>query len=274
MKVLWLGTGSALSKERYHTNALIETKSGKRVLLDCGYTAYRALLDIGLGMNDVDGCMVTHLHGDHVLGLERLAIETHIVQKQRIPLWVPEAIEKPLWNNVLQGLLGGTWNDFQSGTTREKQLDDVFEVHTVRPDEAFDAFGLTCIPFTVPHLKGRSTVGYLMQESDQSSKIVMIVPDASLASAIDQSQEDGSKTYMDVYGAVADVIFHDCFSKEPKLPSHTSLEELQRLPAEIQAKTFLIHDDDGALEDVACIDDISAFSGMQRPKERTWLDFS
>ena len=254
MKILPLGIGGALSKTHYNTNFLVETSDGKKLLVDCGYTAFRSLLDLGLSFDDIDGVFVTHIHGDHVLGLERLAVETQIVAKRKIPMYVPEEIAGALWDNVLKGLIGGTWTDRETGKTREKGLEDFFDVHLVNEDAPFEALGLSAAGFSVPHLKGRPTFGYLLQEGTEGS-VAMLVPDAHL-----------EKEYMEVYGSLASVIFHDCFSVEPKLPSHTAFTELVRMPEELRNKVILIHGDDGELEN---IDDLQ---GMRVAKQHEWYD--
>ena len=236
MTIIPLGIGSALSKTAYNTNFLVESSSGKRLLVDCGYTAFRSLLDLRLTFSHIDGVLITHLHGDHVLGLERLAIETQIVSKKKIPLWIADDLADVLWDHVLSGLLGGTWRDPQTGKTREKTLSDYFLVHRLQPDEPFDACGISTSAFSVPHLHGRPAYGYLLQEG-QEGKVAMLVPDAN-----------GTGEYLPSYGAIADVIFHDCFSRVARLPSHTAFTLLEALPEELREKLILVHGDDDELE--------------------------
>ncbi len=236
MTIIPLGVGSAQSKTSYNTNFLVLSSTGTRFLIDCGYTAFRSLLDLGLSFADIGGVVITHLHGDHVLGLERLAIETQIVAKKKIPLWVPEDLAGTLWDRILSGVLGGPYRDPRTGDKREKALSDFFEVHLIRPDEPFDALGISASAFSVTHLRGRSAYGYLLQEG-RDGKVAMLVPDAN-----------AEGEYLPMYGAIADVIFHDCFSREPRLPSHTAFSRLAVLPEELRTKLVLVHGEDGELE--------------------------
>lgn len=72
-------------------NATLVWNSGTAVLVDCGfapaYIEWR-LEKLGLGISDLSGVLITHMHGDHVndSALSRLI-------KERIPIYCPQQLE-------------------------------------------------------------------------------------------------------------------------------------------------------------------------------------
>jgi ribonuclease BN (tRNA processing enzyme) len=75
IELIMVGTGSGFSKKYYNNNALFNL-NGYRLLVDCGHTAHRSLNELGLSWNhDIDGILITHIHADHVGGLEEVALD-------------------------------------------------------------------------------------------------------------------------------------------------------------------------------------------------------
>lgn len=71
MQVTFLGTGGAVPTTRRNTSALMVRREGERLLFDCGEGTQRQMMHFGTGFS-VSHVFVTHLHGDHVLGLPGL----------------------------------------------------------------------------------------------------------------------------------------------------------------------------------------------------------
>ena len=76
MNIIFAGTGSAFNLDSYQTNTIIQ-RNGKNLLIDAGSFAPLALRDIGMNYKNIDAIYVTHLHNDHVGGLEYLAFTTY-----------------------------------------------------------------------------------------------------------------------------------------------------------------------------------------------------
>jgi len=74
LKINFVGTGSAFTMDNYQTNALVTLDNGYRLLVDCGGDVRRALRQhAGATHSDIDGVYISHLHNDHIGGLEWLA---------------------------------------------------------------------------------------------------------------------------------------------------------------------------------------------------------
>ncbi|MFB6297457.1 MAG: ribonuclease Z [Salinirussus sp.] len=86
MRVTFLGTSGAVPTTARSTSALLVEREGDRLLFDCGEGTQRQMMRFGAGF-DVDHVFLTHLHGDHVLGLPGL-VQTWDFNDRTAPLAV------------------------------------------------------------------------------------------------------------------------------------------------------------------------------------------
>ncbi|MBS3093655.1 ribonuclease Z [Candidatus Pacearchaeota archaeon] len=69
IKIIFLGTSQAIPTEtRNHTSILLQYK-GENILIDCGEGTQRQFRKAKLNMCKVNKLLITHWHGDHVLGI-------------------------------------------------------------------------------------------------------------------------------------------------------------------------------------------------------------
>ncbi|MEI6732025.1 MAG: ribonuclease Z [archaeon] len=72
VKLTFLGTGDAIpTKIRNHTGILVSFNK-ENILLDCGENMQRQFRIAGISPNDLTRIIITHWHGDHILGLPGL----------------------------------------------------------------------------------------------------------------------------------------------------------------------------------------------------------
>jgi ribonuclease Z len=71
MRVTFLGTSGAVPTTERATSALLVEREGDRLLFDCGEGTQRQMMRYGTGF-DVEHVFLTHMHGDHTLGLPGL----------------------------------------------------------------------------------------------------------------------------------------------------------------------------------------------------------
>lgn len=64
MNIKFLGTGGAFDFDKGTAAAIVDV-SGKKILIDCGYSTILKLAEKDVA-KDIDYILVTHLHGDHI----------------------------------------------------------------------------------------------------------------------------------------------------------------------------------------------------------------
>ena len=158
---LILGCGHSESLEHYNNNAAVINNQGV-LLIDCGHTIKHALRAQDMSIESVDAIFITHVHGDHVFGLERVAFEARYKYQKRISLYFHESIYQELWDQTLKGSLG--YSSDHDGTPQENTLEDWFDVNVITGNK-FSVFGNNYKIFEVKHSPGKPTFGLTINDT-------------------------------------------------------------------------------------------------------------
>ena len=235
----FIGTGDSECLNFHNTNLLIEHHN-KRLLVDCGWTAKQALNEQGLGVCDIDAIFITHVHGDHVFGLERFGFESRYVHDgYRIDLFVHESVLPLLWAETLKGSMG-----YSSDGMNE--LQDFFNVHVIQGDN-FSWQGLEFTLFPTTHTKGKPSFGIRLPQR------FTFTSDTNVIAGFETLVGD------DKY------IFHDSYVADDFHPAHATTQEMREAYApELLKRIYLVHYDDAIVEHQKKLD---GFAGWVRQAE-------
>ncbi|EXX85572.1 beta-lactamase [Paenibacillus darwinianus] len=215
MDILMLGTGSAWAKKYYNNNALLFV-DGFTLMVDCGITAPAALHALGKPIDEIDALLVTHIHGDHVGGLEETAFRMRFQFQKKPVLFVPAKLVEPLWEHTLKGGLQ---------QREDETLNDFFEVRLIEEGEAIELHpGLQVELIRTEHVPGKISYSLLLNDSFFYSSDMQFAPELVTRMV----REKGC------------TVFHDCQLTPPGVV-HAALEELLTLPEDVQEKIYLMH---------------------------------
>nr|HMR09981.1 MBL fold metallo-hydrolase [Polyangiaceae bacterium] len=130
-EVLVLGVGDSFS-ERHHSTSVLMCCDGFWIGIDCP-DMYRGALRSAaersgraLTLSEIDHVLITHVHGDHMNGLEGAAYFKHFAEKKRLGLITSAELRATIWDERLAASMGTLWTGSEF---RRVGFDDYFE-HT------------------------------------------------------------------------------------------------------------------------------------------------
>ena len=221
-EVLVLGVGDTFS-EKHHSTALLLACDGFHLAIDCP-DMYRSVLRAAgatsgraTALADIDHVLITHVHGDHMNGLEGVAFYKHFVDGTRVKLVSSPEVRATIWDERLKASMGVLWDGRQF---RHMGFDDYFEhVPLAWTDET--SIG----PFRI---RARRTIHHV-----PTSALLIEAGGRTLGYSADTAFDPELIAFL----APADLIIHETNHG----PAHTPYPALAALPAELRARMRLIH---------------------------------
>jgi phosphoribosyl 1,2-cyclic phosphodiesterase len=235
VKLVFLGTGSAFTLDNYQSNMLVDAPGG-RLLIDCGGDARRSLAEQGLAATDISEVYVSHLHADHVGGLEWLGLSTYFAASKDDPsrrplLHLRHSLVDDLWLSLHGGM--GTIQG------RVAKLDTYFDVRPIARNGGFTFAGTEFRTVQVVHYYDGfeivPTYGLLFEHAGVR---VFLTTDTQVAPA-----------QMDDFRAMADYIFQDCETARFASTVHAHYDDLRELETDVKARMWLYGYQDGTRPD-------------------------
>jgi L-ascorbate metabolism protein UlaG (beta-lactamase superfamily) len=168
IQATFLGTGAAFSRRFGHTNALVEA-GAVRLMIDFGFLAPARLEALDRSLDEITHIAVSHIHADHVGGLEEMAFVSRFTYEVRPTLVLPEAIADDLWSTCLRG--GLEWTADEQGDAEQCTLDSYFD--SIRLDGGWaDLGGVEIKAFANDHVPGKATYGLIVREAGTSNQMI------------------------------------------------------------------------------------------------------
>jgi ribonuclease BN (tRNA processing enzyme) len=246
-----LGAGAAFSRRYGTTCSLLTMRNGERWLVDCGRQAPEQLASAGLSWHQITGQLVTHVHGDHVYGMEEFAFVRYYCSDDcsqsvvkggtRPRLAAHSAVLAELWEVLGPSL---RYRSNSNGEPVDGCLEDYFEVLvpvSVEPPaharwnhaEAFCTPELSFVVRETRHVYGKPSTSFELALPGENGRIAWWSGDSVVD--VDQLQQLAART---------SIFFHDCtFMKVPG-QVHGLFSDFEKLAPALRQKIVLMHHED------------------------------
>jgi len=225
--------------DNWQSNMLIEVPpcekapKGVKMLFDCGGDIRWSLKEKGLSAMDINAVYVSHLHADHVGGLEYLAFVSYFAKTvkgmPRPALIGNSQLLTDLWNCTLRGGL----NSIQM---KDATLDTYFDLIRIPNSGSFTVGDVDFKTIQTIHVvadtsfvKSFGVMATVSRESDTPQRI-FITSDTQYA-----------PSQLNDFIRSADMVFHDCETSKYASGVHAHYKDLASLPDDIKAKMWLYH---------------------------------
>lgn len=225
-EVIVLGVGDTFS-EKHHSTALLLVCDGFHLAIDCP-DMYRSVLRAAaersgraLSLSEIDHVLITHVHGDHMNGLEGVAFYKYFAERKKVRLLASPEVRASIWDQRLKASMSALWD----GERFQELTFDTYFDHVPLGWTGEVSVG----PFRI---RARRTIHHV-----PTSAVLVEAAGRTLGYSSDTAFDPDLLRFL----APADLIIH-----ETNLgPAHTPYEALASLPAELRARMRLVHYPDG-----------------------------
>ena len=224
IKLLFLGSGSAFTvgANNFQSNILLINENNEKLLLDCGSDIRFSLHEAGFSHRDITDIYISHLHSDHVGGLEYIGFKTKFdPQCDRPNLYIHEALKNDIWHKTLSGGMSFIEDNIVS-------IDSFFKVFPVKGDR-FYWNDINFQLIKVIHVNKRQNLmpSYGLFFTINKHKIFLT------------TDTQFSPAKLGQYYERADTIYQDCEISSQITRVHAHYQQLKELPTTIKKKMWL-----------------------------------
>lgn len=269
LRVMAIGVGAAFSQRMFQSNFII-SKGNDTLWIDLGSKTPQKLHEFQLSVHDIKNLTISHLHADHVGGMEEWCLKRRYQAMYMIPrqegedqsawsdraesyflsgkfrhnLYIPHDFARDLWDMTLRGGLAHSEEINLNGVSGLMQPADYYILVPLL-HKSFE-FGIDCYNFNVGSINIKAFRTKHVPDSTQDLERSFF----SLGYLIDDRVYISGDTKFDPnpvlnFGSRCEVIFHDCQSFRGGV--HAAYDEIKTLPVEIKNKMHLYHLDDNML---------------------------
>lgn len=246
------GAGGAFSRRYGTTCSGLTLRDGAKWLIDCGRQAPDQLHAAGVSWHEIDGQIITHVHGDHVYGLEDFAFSRYYHAEigvesvkdggPRPKLVCHSAVRDEVWKtleSVLRYVPGGA---HPATGTLETYFDTIDPLSAEPPGaeawpaaERFEVGALRMWARDTVHVPGKPSTSLEIEvgTGPGDERIAWWSGDSTVHGHLLAALEPR-----------ATVIFHDCTFHEYPGQVHGSFSLLEALPERVRKKIVLMHHED------------------------------
>ncbi len=254
MTLRFLGAGGAFSRRYGTTCSLLTVATGERWLIDCGRQAPDQLWAAGLDWHEITGQIITHVHGDHIFGLEDFAFQRFYESRHGVPgvlfggpkprFIAHGAVRDEVWESMAASL---RYVKDAQGNPRSGTFEHYFDVvaamawdepraNAWRHSERFRSGALELVARESEHVPGKPSCSLEIQLAGMDGgedRIAWWSGDCTVDTEFLVALEPRTTIY-----------FHDCTFTDYPGQVHGAFSLLEKLPEAVRRKMVLMHHED------------------------------
>jgi ribonuclease Z len=129
MRVIFLGTAGSVPTPERSLPAVLIQRQNEQLMFDCGEGVQRQMIRAKVGFHKKMKVFVSHMHGDHVLGLPGLLQTMALMDRQKkVEIYGPEGIKR---------FLEGTREVLQFALTFPVEIHEVYDAGAICREEEY-----------------------------------------------------------------------------------------------------------------------------------------
>jgi len=217
LRVNVLGSGDAFFAGGRHQAGYLVQAPGDWFLLDCGVTTLMAMKRFGIDVGALDAIFISHLHGDHFVGIPFLLLEFHYELGRKRPLRIAGP---PGTEECIRTLIRASYKEFSG-----ERLSFALEFNEMTPDAPVSFGDVRVEPFRVPHQETAVSLGFVAQVAGR--RIVY-------------SGDTGWTEELITRSHAADLFICECCYYQTRLPFHIDYPRLVEHRHRFTAKRMIL----------------------------------
>ncbi len=233
LEITLLGTGTPRpSAERYGSATLIQA-AGKYFLFDVGRGAVIRLHQAGITPDQIEQVFITHLHSDHISGLDDLWITGWVYQRQpALKVYGPKGTQ-----HTIDALRSMYHEDIHYRTANAGHEHAQLLSEEVTQGVIYQAAGVTITAFFVDHKPVEPALGYRLDFGDRS---VLLSGDTTYSENLIKHAQDVDVLIHEIAGSNSTLL-----ARNPRLTKimayHTDPQQLTEILKKTQPRLAVLN---------------------------------
>lgn len=148
LRIIFLGTSASIPTNDRSLPSIVIQREGDILMFDCGEGTQRQMIRAGIGLNRKMKVFITHMHGDHVLGLPGMIQTMSLLGREKtLQIYGPEGI-KAFIDAIISTVkfwLGFPIEVYEIGEEHPACREENYEVHSVWAEHSIPSLAYALI---------------------------------------------------------------------------------------------------------------------------------
>ncbi len=148
LRIIFLGTSASIPTNNRSLPSVVIQREGDVLMFDCGEGTQRQMIRAGIGLNRKMRVFITHMHGDHVLGLPGMIQTMSLLGRdKKLQIYGPDGIKAFIDAiiNTVKFWLGFPIEVHEIGEEHPACREENYEVHSVWAEHSIPSLAYALI---------------------------------------------------------------------------------------------------------------------------------